>query len=110
MIELVLIAALSWFGYSQHERAVDAEALVQSCNSDVIGLNNMVIHWENRSNELEEGQLRFEDRIKYLTLENAKQKYDLELLSKSGGRDADYINTPIPDGVWEWVREGSNKD
>ena len=31
MIELVLIAALSWFGYSQHERAVDAEALVQSC-------------------------------------------------------------------------------
>ena len=27
MIEWVLIAALSWFGYSQHERAVDAEAL-----------------------------------------------------------------------------------
>lgn len=112
MLELILIASLSWFGYTQHERAVKAEVKLSNCSSELIGLNNMVIHWETKAGELEDGQEKYENRIKELAEQTSKQQSDLEKLRDAGGRDSDYINTPIPDGVWELIKgpNTSNKD
>ena len=54
---------------------------------------------------LKKGSYGLKNVLRNLRSKMPSRNTTLKLLSKSGGRDADYIISPIPDGVWEWVKQ-----
>lgn len=103
MLEIILIIGLGWFSVTQNERAVVAEEALSATQAENVQLQSVVKVWREGNEELEEYNRRYEDAIREIARENAQQKVDLNELRDDQSRD--YIESPIPDNVLEWIRE-----
>lgn len=103
MLEIILIIGLGWFGVEQHERAVTAEVALSATQAENVQLQKVVKVWKDDNESLEEANRKYEDSIREIARENAQQKIDLNELRDDQSRD--YIESPIPDNVLEWIRE-----
>lgn len=106
MVEWVIIVGLSWFGYEQHERAVEAEQALGTSEAQVVQLNKVVKVWEDKHATIEKSNREFEESIRKIERKNAEQAISLEKLGDDKSRD--YLNTTIPACVYDIITEGGN--
>jgi len=106
MVEWIIIVGLSWFGYEQHERAVEAEQQLQTSEAQVVQLSKVVKVWEDKHETLEKSNREFEESIRDIERKNAEQAIRLEKLRDDESRD--YLNTVIPACVYDIISEGGD--